>query len=73
MSSNSMSNTSNPRGSRFALIRKLFRDPQPPLFADDHQLHALAPPLITRLTPNVLGLPRAYELSNILPSVVQPV
>ncbi len=30
-------------------------------------------PGITRLTPNVDGALRVYELSNILPSVVQPV
>src|SRR6187200_107128 len=30
-------------------------------------------PGMTRATPNVAGLPLATELSNILPSVVQPV
>jgi hypothetical protein len=48
-------------------------NPQSPLLADDHQLDAFAEARDHAAHPKTDGARRAHELSNILPSVVQPV
>ena len=71
----------HPRGrTRLALVRELLGDPEAALLADDHQLDALGPPgdhaaerQRDRLRPCAPGCSGATELSNIFPSVVQPV
>ena len=55
-------------------VGEVGRDPEAALLADDHQLQALGPALddVAR-AGSAPAAPRLTELSNILPSVVQPV
>ena len=68
----SMSNTSSPAGPA-ALIGEPCRNPEARFLAFDHQLHSLGPALDHFVQSEGRGRPRITELSNILPSVVQPV
>ena len=71
-----MSNTSMPAGApgaRRVAVGEVARDPEARLLADDHQLHALGPARDDAVERERRRLRRATtELSNILPSVVQP-
>ena len=70
---NSTSNTSIPRGSRFPWYASASgiqsRRVSPATMSCTPSVH----PAITRSSGNDAGAPRATELSNIFPSVVQPV
>ena len=60
------------RGARAPAVGERLGDPEPPLLALHHQLHAFGPAGDHLVRPNAIGSPRLTELSNILPSVVQP-
>ena len=62
------------RPALLSLVGERFGNPEPPFFAGHHQLHAFGPSgddaVERERRP---ALPAETELSNILPSVVQPV
>ena len=62
-----------PLARALALVRQPLGNPESRFLALDHQLHAFGPPWNHLVEPETCSAsPRMTELSNSLPSVVQP-